>query len=244
MSNLNDRQFFHGTTARIQDGMVRPVNDVPGKHVSEYSMGDPGDMSEGDHAFVTEDENYAWHAATTFHPSQRRARVYETGPAEDMKPGPWHRDHPDFLAHHEVDDPDHYHISPDDEDYPLHLANVEVAEDTRKNKHQPEYGSPTGFPIKRRIDIMPGRQGTIPQVNWGVYGERQYDQSANHPTDEQVRYGTRGRDEVHARAIKENQAVTEFREPPRKRTGAALRAFMRGEPEPPHDPHAGQGKLF
>jgi hypothetical protein len=105
---LNGDQFFHGTTHAIKDKMVRPVNDLDDHHqVSEYSMGDPGDMSEGDHAFAARnDENYAWQAAHIFHPNGLRPRVYEVDPAADMKPGPWNPKHPDFLAHHDLhDDP-------------------------------------------------------------------------------------------------------------------------------------------
>lgn len=111
-----DATLYHGTTHVIRDGMVRPADAVD-KNVSEYSMGDPGDMSEGDHAFATKDENYAWHAAGTFHKNGRRPRVYETGPAHDMVPGPWNKEHPDFLMHHGLDDPNDYDVAnhPSDE---------------------------------------------------------------------------------------------------------------------------------
>lgn len=177
-------QFFHGTTHAITDGVVRPVNDVPGKHVSEYSMGDPGDMSEGDHAFaIRNDENYAWHAAGTFHKNGRRPRVYEVEPAADMKPGPWNKEHPDFLRHAELD--------PDDKDYPI---DDWMRSDAVKSHHQDEWASKTGFPVKKRIDIMPGRQGTFPEVNWnrfkGPDTHPAYGPDVNHPSDDQIKYGT------------------------------------------------------
>lgn len=197
MANLNPDQFFHGTTAAIKDGVVRPVNDVPGKHVSEYSMGDPGDMSEGDHAFaIKNDENYAWHAAHTFHANGRRPRVYEVEPAADMKPGPYNKEHPDFLEHHELDNPDHYPtVGLDSDDYRAMVGMREAAEDARADHHQDEWGSPTGFKVKQRVDTMPGRQGTFPEVNWDRLKSSQaphWAGSASHPDDEQVRYGMLG----------------------------------------------------
>lgn len=184
--------FYHGTTHNITD-VVRPANDVD-RHVSEYSMGDPGDLSEGDHAFaIKNDENYAWHAANTFHPGARRPRVYEVEPAKDMVPGPWNKDHPNFLEHHGLDDPDSFHVAPGSDDEPYIKALREEVEEKRAN-HQDEWASPTGFPVRKRIDIMPGRQGTFPQTNWnrfkkdGPYGGP----DVNHPTHEQVQYGTKG----------------------------------------------------
>ena len=186
-------QFFHGTTSHIPD-VVRPAN-VVNKHVSEYSMGDPGDMSEGDHAFaIRNNEGYAWHAAGTFHRNGRRPRVYEVEPAADMKPGPWNKEHPDFLAHHELDDPDNYPtVDSKSEDYPVMMGMREEAERAREN-HQDEWASPTGFKVKQRLDIMPGHQGTFPEVNWNRFKKDgpYHGGEANHPTDEQVRYGMKG----------------------------------------------------
>jgi hypothetical protein len=43
---------------------------------------------------------------------------------------------------------------------------------------------------------MPGRQGTFPQFNWNRFKEgghrSQMGYEMNHPTDEQVKYGTKG----------------------------------------------------
>lgn len=192
-----DKPLYHGTTANIPD-VVQPANAVD-QHVSEYSMGDPGDMSEGDHAFATHDEHYAWRAAQTFHRNGRRPRVYEVNPAPDMKPGPWNKDHPDFLYHHELDDPDDYDVVPGSDDEQMHEMTKELAEKARTNLHQPEYGSPTGFPVRKRIDIMPGHQGTFPQVNWNrykdpvKYGGPSYGVDANHPNDEHVEHGLAGK---------------------------------------------------
>jgi hypothetical protein len=183
MPELNPDQFFHGTTHQIRGGMVRPADDVD-KNVSEYSFGDPGDMSEGDHAFaIRNHEIYAWHAAHQFHPNGRRPRVYEVEPAADMKPGPWNKDHPNFLEHHELD-------MPEGMDYDREYHAREVAK--AQANHQDEWASPTGFKVKKRIDIMPGRQGTFPGENWNKYkgGGPYGGPDSNHPTDAQVKYGT------------------------------------------------------
>lgn len=223
--------FHHGTIHAIKDGMVRPANDAD-KNVSEYSMGDPGDLSEGDHAFAIRNrEGYAWYAAKNFHPSLRRARVYEVEPAHDMVPGPHNKEHPDFVLHHqdEIGTPD---------DYPTHEAYQYQVEDARASHHQDEWASPTGFKVKNRLDIQPGHQGTFPGISWGRYSEHPYNQRVNHPSDDDVQYGTTNSlEDVHRHALKEHAAVEEFRQPPRRRTGAALKAFLRGEPEPPpmHD---------
>lgn len=229
MSNLNPDQFFHGTTHNISDGMVRPADHVD-KPVSEYSFGDPGDMSQGDHAFVSRnDENYAWHAAATFHSSIRRPRVYETGPAADMKPGPWNKEHPDFLEHHELDDPSDPEIEPGSIRHKYANSLVDQAKAT----HQDEWASKTGFPVKRRIDIMPGRQGTFPQVSWdrfqtsgprGGFG-------ASHPSDDQVKYGMG------------LQQAPQAAEKPKPRA-QNLREYMNAPKDSLEPPDRAQGKLF
>lgn len=194
--------FYHGTTHDIKD-VVRPA-DVAGRNVSEWSMGDPGYLSEGDHAFaIRNHENYAWHAAMNFHKNGRRPRVYEVEPAADMRPGPWNKDHPDFLYHHDLDDPKDV----DPEQDPLrHRLVSEDAEKARKEQHQDEWASPTGFKVKQRIDIAPGHQGTFPEVNWNrfkdleTYGHPRVGPDMNHPSDEHVQYGVRGHEATQAKA--------------------------------------------
>lgn len=184
MSNLGPQfypfgRFYHGTTANITD-VVRPAHDV-GKNVSEHSLGDPGDMSEGSHAFASRnDENYAWHAAETFHKNGRRPRVYEVEEAQDKEPGPWNDLHPNFYHH--ADEAGYDTSDPDD-----------------PPSSQDEWGSRTGWKVKNRIDIKPGHQGTFPQVNWNRfkdpmrYGGPSYGMDANHPSDEHVAYGLAGK---------------------------------------------------
>lgn len=244
MSNLNPDQFFHGTTSPIKDGMVRPANDVD-KYPSDHSMGDPGDMSEGDHAFVTEDEWHAWNIARTVRPEkQMRPRVYVTGDAPDKKPGPWNMYHPDFLAHHDVHDENYENVP-----HEIHSEDIDDA----IAKHQPEWGSKIGFPVRERIDIMPGYQGTFPQINWTRFSKVDRT-TANHPTNVQARFGTNvtaqptsdperhGKSEqsVHEEALREH-AERENPEP-KRRTGSRLRAFMAGQPDP--GPLADHPRLF
>jgi hypothetical protein len=52
----------------------------------------------------------------------------------------------------------------------------------------------THFDIAHPLDIMPGRQGTFPEINWNAHakgGGSQLpgDGDANHPTDAEVKYG-------------------------------------------------------
>jgi hypothetical protein len=216
---LNPDQFFHGTTHNITDGMVRPA-DHADKPVSEYSFGDPGDMSEGDHAFaIRNDENYAWHAAGTFHKNGRRPRVYEVSAPHDMTPGPYNKAHPDFLAHNELDDPTG--------EYPPSKEDIAEAE----RNHQDEWASKTGFPVKRRIDIMPGHQGTFPSVNWNRYkdGAPAWGPDANHPSDAHIEHGMYPKEEPKPAPA----------QPRARQKGESLRDFMAGKPAP--DP---QGRLF
>jgi hypothetical protein len=225
--NLNPDQFFHGTTHDITDGMVRPA-DAVNKPVSEYSFGDPGDMSQGDHAFASRnDEQYAWHAAQSFHPGQGRARVYQVAPAKDMVPGPWNKDHPDFLHHVGYGDP---------KEYPPH-ENPEAHQEAL-NDHQDEWASKTGWPVTGRIDTKPGRQGTFPQVNWNEFSKSTVvnaHMDANHPNDDQ---------RVEGMHYASNRKEIDRAWPkPRARN---LREFMDARPETLEPPvnQRGQGKLF
>jgi hypothetical protein len=232
MVNLNPDQFFHGTAHDIQGDTILPA-DKAGKEVSEHSLGDPGTMSEGSHAFAIRNwEGYAWHAAKTFHDnSQHRARVYEVEPAKDMEPGPWHKDHPDFIKTNELDV---------DEDWLKHPKNREAWEKDvakAKSNHQDEYGSRTGFKIKQRHDIMPGHQGTFPEINWHHHklsGARGTD--PNHPSDEQVRYGVHGHESAQHKALKDNEEIDAERHGD-GRQGRSFREFMEGKPVQPNHGH-------
>lgn len=236
--SLNPQQFFHGTTHAIKDTHVRPGWDVD-KDPSEYSMGDPGDMSEGDHAFVSEDEHHAWRIANTVRQGPGRPRVYSTGDAPDKKPGPWNPQHPNFLEHAELDHPD-----------PQYAPTKDQIHEEIMTASLPEWGSKTGFPVRERIDIMPGHQGTFPNINWKRYSEGITNASANHPNDTMVQYGSLGlkrspHERVHAEAIKDNEAFNQQKpglKEPSRRTGAALKAYMRGEPDP--GPLADHPRLF
>lgn len=201
MSTLNGDQFFHGTRANVKGGMIRPANDVD-RPVSEASMGDPGDMSEGDHAFaIRNDEHYAWHAALHYSEGGGRPKVFKVEPAADMKPGPWNKDHPNFLEHHELDMPEG--VEYDREYHAKEIAKAQA-------NHQDEWASPTGFKIKERIDTIAGRQGTFPSINWNTTRPGYMrGGDVNHPTDDQVRYGQLGEGAALAQAHKENAARRE-----------------------------------
>lgn len=223
MTDLNPQQFYHGTTYPIKDTHVRPAWDVD-KDPSDYSMGDPGDMSEGDHAFVSEDEGHAWRIANTVRQGPGRPRVYSTGDAPDKKPGPWNPQHPDWLSHVEMDHPDPEYQPTKDQ------IHEEIMEGSL-----PEWGSKTGFPVRERIDIMPGHQGTFPNINWKRYSGVD-NAAANHPSDYMVQYGHVNTTKMVKDAHKDNEAFNQQKpglKEPSRRSGRALRAFMMGKPEPP-----------
>lgn len=95
------------------------------------------------------------------------------------------------------------------EDTRPRVYEVEHAHDERPGKDlgEDEVVSPTGFGIKRRVDIMPGRQGTFPQVNWWDHahpiGKDIWDREKsrawefvdsaqiNHPSDHEIEHGHR-----------------------------------------------------
>lgn len=89
------------------------------------------------------------------------------------------------------------------------------------------------FDVAERIDTMPGRQGTFPDINWnnhvlhtGLFTDTE---DANHPTNLSVQFGHRhgrwgdhwngaireqAREEHHARAIERDEAVAGKRRGP------------------------------
>lgn len=168
--HLNPQQFFHGTTYDVSD-KVLPAKTA-GTKVSGYSEGDPGDLSQGDHAFaIRNDEDYAWRAAIQFHNNGGRPRVYTVDPAPDMKPGPWNKEHRDFS----------YHVA------------SRVNHSDPEALHQDEWASKEGFNVTGRVDIAPGHQGTFPQLNWNQFrGEGHGGYDANHPSDAVIKWGKFG----------------------------------------------------
>ena len=63
-----------------------------------------------------------------------------------------------------------------------------------------EIKSPSGFDIKRSVDIIPGRQGTFPQINWHQFAQARGGSdghvedapspfASNHPHDLAIKYG-------------------------------------------------------
>lgn len=223
-------QWFHGTRHDIEGGWVEPADKV-GKQVSEASLGDPGGLSGGNHAFaVRGDEGYAWHAAQEFHNQQiGRARVYEVHPTRDRYPGPWNPEHRDFRE------------------------NVRARGYDPDEAGQDEWASPTGWKVKSRIDIKPGHQGTFPQVDWEKHAVRLWTlprrTDFNHPTDETIAMGGEG---ALARKYLDRETERDLHGRLHRARELDEYAAEKGKPfrrvlgisEIPHDPHKGQGRLF
>lgn len=164
-------QFFHGTTHDVGE-RVLPASKA-GVPVSGYTEGDPGNLSGGDHAFaVRNDEDYAWRAALRFHSNGQRPRVYKVEPADDMKPGPWNKEHRDFYQH----------VS----------ERMNVSDPSAL--HQDEWASRTGFKVTGQHDIAPGHQGTFPSLNWNQFKRNgpKVGPDANHPSDSLIKWGGLG----------------------------------------------------
>lgn len=111
------------------------------------------------------------------------------------------------------DDPAHLAFATPDEHVAWEFAMQRPRLDTRPRVYEVEHVpderegrdlgddevvSPTGFPIKRRIDTMPGRQGTFPQINWAdqidtrVPGhDALWSDNVNHPNDDEIANGHR-----------------------------------------------------
>lgn len=189
MANLNPGQFgalYHGTRAdlRVGDRVAPPrrtgANPGPG------TSGDPDENASGhyafaihgngDHAFSDLDaEKYAWSITKRNGRGGGRARVLEVAPVHDMEPGDHH-----FDSAHSKDERIEYE----------HPDSLDPEE--RGQRNIPEYRSRSGFEVTKQIDIMPGRQGTFPQINWvnhnkHVVEDRSYANSytmeMNHPAD-------------------------------------------------------------
>lgn len=106
---LNDKQFFHGTTARLKPGATL----LPGTKIGKSNFGYRriGGQPSSQQVFSTPDENSAWqfaeYAATKEGsqgnrlPRNKRPRpiVYEVEPSEDAIPGE-HRQYSEYKSSH------------------------------------------------------------------------------------------------------------------------------------------------
>lgn len=137
------------------------------------------------------------------------------------------------------DDPAHLAFATPNEHVAWEFAHQRPREDTRPRVYEVEHVhderigrdlgddevvSPTGFPIKRRIDIMPGRQGTFPQINWIDHAHpvgrdiwdpekrKAWDavdsSNVNHPNDDQIAYGHRDPNPVSREKRKSQETNT------------------------------------
>ena len=156
-----------------------------------------------------------------------------------------------FWSGHGGDEPRHHAFASPNEDIAWHFARQRPREDTRPRVYEVEHAadehpgkdlgkdevvSQIGFPIKRRIDTMPGRQGTFPQINWwdhthpvgkDIWDPKKYQAwehvdsaEVNHPSDDEITYG-------HRKAA----------------SGIGLAGMQKSEPEAPK-PDEHQGALF
>lgn len=176
-------EFFHGTAYNIPVGQhVLPANKS-GRSIWG-SQGHAGQRSD-EHAFATTNEDTAWTFAN--HAKTLGAGRFDAGYA----------DHPVGRAH------------------VLTVAPNPMMRPGVYNESHPDYNPESGnlheyvaprFRVTGRKDIMPGRQGTFPNLNWNQFSHPDMNKvaDANHPRDEDIQgghtpaYATRSyRDEVN-----------------------------------------------
>lgn len=123
-----------------------------------------------------------------------------------------------------------------------HVYEVHPPKDLEKGLYHEdigEYKSRSGFPVKRRIDTMPGFQGTFPNLNWNQFKhvEAEPTDDVNHPLDREIEIG-------HAAAFR-TPTYNRRAEEADVRSGAAIaQAFGRMRRTEPDPPPKGQGVLF
>lgn len=169
-NHLSSAQFtaFHGSSRDFKS--VRPATE----HRKGSIWGDTGEVygqRAEQHAYATTDEHVAWRFAGNAAGHGGRARVYTvTADADKVSPGRFNDEHP---ANKDLD--------PDGWGRPEHLA---------------EYLAPR-WKVTGRIDIMPGHQGTFPEIDWNQYGkQRPFWADANHPNpedDEEIQHNATAR---------------------------------------------------
>lgn len=118
-------------------------------------------------AFTSSSEPKAWWYAT--HASNNtlgRARVYEVEPHPNTEVGTYNPAHPNFWR---------------------------SVSRRGSRENWDEYTAPH-FTVTGVHDIIPGRQGTFPQINWRQFSTRGNSQmyDPNHPTPNEVEHGTPG----------------------------------------------------
>jgi hypothetical protein len=163
--NLN---FFHGTVHDIGVGRhVLPANKAGRTNYKDHGY---AGQKSSQYAFATEDENIAWDFATR---SEQKRRF--SAHAQD-RPNPPN----DRARVYEVSPAPLMRRGVFHSEHPLH--NSAEMDDTK------EWIS-SKYRTKRAIDIMPGRQGTFPNINWNQFSAIHTYSDANHPTDTEVEFG-------------------------------------------------------
>jgi len=165
--------FFHGTTHDImaEGGRVLPAEKTGN---SVWGRGPSEGQNAMKVAHASESENIAWKFAKQAHVMKDSA--VKAGYA-DKPPG---RAHVLQVDPNPAMKPGHYHPAS-----PSH--NPEHHDDLR------EWVAPA-FKATGRIDVMPGRQGTLPPVNWNQFKHVSAGaEDVNHPRNDdpvEPRYGT------------------------------------------------------
>lgn len=133
-------QLFHGTSHDLEGDRF-----LPGVRMGASGGKDThGALGQHNSEVISasQKEDRAWEMGA-ISGSKDRTRVYEVEHNPEERLGVEHRGHPDF------------HYMTDNGSWRNHQDNAEVV-------------APY-FKVKRQIDIMPGRQGTFPEENWGKY---------------------------------------------------------------------------
>ena len=160
--------FFHGTVHDIGiGGRILPARES-GKSNYKGTMGYAGQRSDR-HAYATEDESEAWEFA-----NRKVDRSTEQALRQEQRPPASQRARVYEVAAHPMMRKGVYHP-----EHPLHRTDVNSVQ---------EWIAPH-YKVTAVHDIMPGRQGTFPTINWNQFSSAVSFSDANHPTDEEVEHG-------------------------------------------------------
>jgi hypothetical protein len=167
VTGRND-SFFHGTVHDIGVGRrVLPARES-GKSNYKGSMGYGGQRSER-HAHATEVEAEAWDFATRKVDHSSQQAMWQDSPRPKSQRARVYEVAPHPMMRKGIYHPDH----------PRNRKDVTGVH---------EWLAPN-YKVTAVHDIMPGRQGTIPNINWNQFSSVKGMSDANHPTDEEVEHG-------------------------------------------------------
>lgn len=194
-----NESFFHGTVHDIGVGRHVLPGKVAGKRNKRPSMGYAKQRSE-DHAYAAEDEATAWDFATSRAMNSRLQAGKEGHASPPAQRARVYEVAPHPMMRKGVYHPDHPNNNPE-------------------NGKEREWIAPK-FKITGVHDIMPGHQGTFPNINWNQFSSVAGIWDANHPSD-----------------VEEGHEP--YASPARKRKFQETYA-----PKPPHEEVTGQLPLF